>query len=91
VVSLPYFDECRDQLLGQRRLFEANGIGTFYAWEVDDCSRINIFDLRQGELLFTRDESLENPQTNWNRHGLVFLAREEEPRSLHLAQTLRRG
>jgi hypothetical protein len=90
-LSLPSFELDSRALLAKRRIFEASGIGTFYAWEKDECSRINIFDLRRGELLYTPEESLENPQTNWNRHGLVFVHREEEPRTLSLKLSLRRG
>ncbi len=91
IIALPDYDDCRERLLGQRRLFEANGIGTFYAWEEDDCSRINIFELEKGKFLYEPHESLEIMQTNWNRHGLVFIARQPEPRSRHLALTLRLG
>ena len=90
-LSLPFFEQDSKALLAKRRLLEANGVGTFYAWEEDDCSRINIADVERGQLLYGPDESLENPRINWDRHGLVFVHHEEEPRTLHLALTLRRG
>lgn len=90
-LTLPSFERDSKALLAKRRIFEANGVGTFYAWEEDGRGRINLFDVKQGALLYAPDESLENPQTDWQRHGLVFVHHEEEPRSLHLALRLRIG
>ena len=90
-LSLPFFDQDREGLMAKRRLFEANGVGTFYAWEEDDSSRINIADVKRGQLLYGPDESLENPHVNWDGHGLVLVAHEEEPRYLSLHLSLRLG
>ena len=87
-LTLPSFERDSKALQAKRRIFEANGIGSFYAWEEDGYGRINLFDINRGALLYSPDESLENPQADWQRHGLVFVHHEEEPRSLHLALAL---
>ena len=92
-LSLPVFSQSGEDLLKQKRLFNANGIDSFFTWEDFGFARLCVADFDRGLLLDSAGKYGERELSgvNWERHGLVFVSPEEAPLALRLSLSLSLG